>query len=104
MISMAQQVATDWIERLPIAGGATVLIVIIGIVTRLWLGSESRHQAELTRIGDAHLAEVSTLREEIKNLRVEVRQVRVELDEERKVRWRAQDVAAERRRRQGSAG
>lgn len=96
---LAQVVTTDLIDRLPIAGGAVVLIAIIGIVTRLWLGSEARHRAELDRIGRAHVAEISTLKSEIKSLRAEVREVRDELDAERRLRWRAQDVAAERRRR-----
>lgn len=97
---LAQALTTDLIDRLPIAGGAVVLIAIIGVVTRLWLGSEARHRAELERIGRAHVAEVKALGERIDGLRAEVRQVRAELDDERKLRWRAQDVAADRRRKQ----
>jgi hypothetical protein len=100
----AQVNSVDLIDRLPIAGGAVVLIMIIGIVTRLWLGSETRHRAELERIGKAHVAEINVLKAEITGLRVEVREVRAELDEERKLRWRAQDVAAERRRKQAGGG
>lgn len=96
---LAQAVTADLIDRLPIAGGAVVLIAIIGIVTRLWLGSESRHRAELERIGKAHVAEITTLKDEIRGLRAEVREVRDELEAERRLRWRAQDVAAEKRRR-----
>lgn len=97
-MSAAQAVTADLIDRLPIAGGAVVLIAIIGIVTRLWLGSEQRHRAELERIGAAHVAEVKALKVEIKELRSEVREVRDELDQERRLRWRAQDAAAVRRR------
>lgn len=97
---LAQAVTADLIDRLPIMGGALVLITIIGIVTRLWLGSEARHRAELDRMGAAHLDEIKTLKEEITGLRAEVREVRAELDEERQLRWRAQDVAAHRRRRE----
>ncbi len=104
MSALAQAVTAELIDRLPIAGGAFVLIVIIGVVTRLWLGSESRHRAELERIGAAHVAEITTLKDEIKGLRVEVREVRAELDEERKLRWRAQDVAAQRRRKGSGRG
>lgn len=99
-IMLAQAFATDLLDRVPIAGGALVLIAIIGVVTRLWLGSESRHRAELDRIGSAHVAEVKALGARIEGLRAEVAQVRTELDAERKLRWRAQDVAADRRRRQ----
>jgi hypothetical protein len=94
-----EAITADLIDRLPIAGGAVVLIAIIGVVTRLWLGSEARHLAELRRINDAHEDEITTLKAEIRGLRDEVRGVRAELDEERRLRWRAQDVAAERRRR-----
>lgn len=100
MIVLAQAVTADLIDRLPIAGGAIILIMIIGVVTRLWLGSEARHRAELDRISKAHVAEIKTLKDEIRGLRAEVREVRAELDEERRLRWRAQDVAADRRRKQ----
>lgn len=98
MTTLAQAVSVDLIERLPIAGGAVVLLAIIGVVTRLWLGSESRHRAELERIGAAHVAEVRTLGARIDGLRAEVRELRAELDDERRLRWRAQDEAAVRRR------
>lgn len=95
------QVTTDLLDRVPIAGGAVVLIAIIGVVTRLWLGSESRHRAELDRIGRAHVAEIKMLEAKVAELRAEVRAVWVELDNERRLRWRAQDVAAQRRRAGG---
>jgi TolA-binding protein len=93
---LSQAITTDLIDRLPIAGGAVVLLAIIGAVTKLWLGSESRHRAELERIGAAHVAEVKTLGQRIDGLRAEVAEVREELEKERKIRWRAQDVAAQR--------
>lgn len=98
---VAQSLTTDLVDRAPIVVGAGILISIIGVVTRLWLGSESRHRAELDRIGRAHVAEVQALNARIDGLRAEVTQVRRELDDERRLRWRAQDVAAERRRRGG---
>jgi hypothetical protein len=97
---LAQTFGTDLIDRIPIVGGAGILVSIIVIVTRLWLGSEARHRAELDRIGAAHVAEIKVLKEEISGLRAEVREVRTELDEERRLRWRAQDVAAHRRRQE----
>jgi TolA-binding protein len=104
---LSQAITTDLIDRLPIAGGAVVLLAIIGAVTKLWLGSESRHRAELERIGAAHVAEINrmgaahvaevkTLGQRIDGLRAEVAEVREELEKERKIRWRAQDVAAQR--------
>ena len=101
VLAFAQTLPADLIDRVPIAGGAIVLLAIIGVVTRLWIGSEARHRAELERFGAAHVAEVRSLNERIDGLRTEVREVRAELDAERQLRWRAQDVAAERRRRHG---
>lgn len=100
----AQAITADLIDRLPIAGGAVVLIAIIGVVTRLWLGAEARHRAELERIGTAHVSEIKTLKEEIRGLRTEVREVRADLEAERRSRWHAEDVAARRVRggRQGN--
>lgn len=103
-MNLAQGLSVDVIDRLPIAGGAVVLLAIIGVVTRLWLGSESRHRAELDRIGAAHVAEVRALNERIDRLRAEMRDVRAEMDDERKLRWRAQDVAAQRRRQPDHRG
>lgn len=104
MSLLAQVVTTDLIDRLPIAGGAVVLIAIIGVVTRLWLGSEARHRAELDRISSAHDREVAALNARIDGLREEIKQVQADLDQERKMRWRAQDVAADRRRRRDHGG
>jgi hypothetical protein len=105
--ALAQAVSTDLFDRLvdrvPIAGGALVLIAIIGIVTRLWLSSETRHRSELNRINRAHDVEIKALGQRVSQLRVELDQMRTQLEEERRLRWRAQDVAAERRRR-GPAG
>jgi len=94
-------VTADLIDRLPIAGGAVVLIAIIGVVVRLWLGSEERHRLELDRISKAHVAEVRALNQRIDGLRQEVEQLGDLLNQERRARWAAQDVAAERRRRGG---
>lgn len=88
----------ELLDRVPIAGGAVVLIAIIGVVTRLWLGSEARHRAELERLGRAHETELVALNRRIDALRDEVREVRQELDDERRLRWRAEDVAARRTR------
>lgn len=99
-MTVLAQVSADLLDRVPIAGGAVVLIAIIGVVTRLWLGSEARHRAELERIGAAHVAEIETLKDEIKGLRSEVREVRAELEAERRTRWRAEDAAARRIRGQ----
>lgn len=104
LTAVADVVGGDLIDRIPVVGGAGVLVVIIGVVTRLWLGSESRHRAELERIGAAHVAEVRRYEEQVAGLRAEVREVRAQLEEERRLRWRAQDVAAERRRRHDDRG
>ncbi len=100
----AQAITADLIDRLPIMGGALVLISIIGIVTRLWLGSEARHRVELDRIGTAHEVELHALNGRIDKLRKEMDELRAELDEERRLRWRAQDAAAERVRKLRGGG
>jgi hypothetical protein len=103
MIDVAQVISSDWLDKVPTTVGAAVLLGIIGIVTRLWLGSESRHSEELDRIERQHSAELKRYEDryeaEVFKLRAEIAQVRTELENERKIRWRAQDVAAQRRRR-----
>lgn len=116
LFALAQAAVTaDLVDRLPIMGGALVLISIVGIVTRLWLGSETRHRAELERIGAAHKAElerigsahdaqVRRLGRRMDELQAEVANLRAELAAERRTRWRAEDVAARRRRMSEGGG
>jgi len=79
---------------LPAAGGASILLVIIGILARFWLTAESRHAAEIKRISDS-------LKSDIAELRARVDELTKQLDAERKKRWKAEDDAASVRRRIG---
>lgn len=104
MMPIAQAITPDLIDRVPIAGGAAVLIVIIGIVTKLWLGSESRHRAELDRIGKAHIAEIQRYEQQVITLRAEVAELDRKFEAERQARRDAEDVAYARRRRHDHRG
>lgn len=89
----------ELLDRLPTAGGALVLIAIIGILTRLWLASEERHRAEMQRLERAAVERERRLSAEVLSLRIEVRELQADLDKERRARWKAQDAAAVRVRR-----
>ncbi|RKT49367.1 hypothetical protein [Saccharothrix australiensis] len=71
--------------------------------------AEERHAAEMTRLRDAYSADLSAVREsaaaDVAAVRAELAEVRqrltdvyAQLDQERRARWRAEDVAAEVRR------
>ncbi|MFL6144099.1 MAG: hypothetical protein ACJ72N_19820 [Labedaea sp.] len=89
---------------IPTIGGATILLVIIGVVTRLWLGAEGRHLAELTRVNKAHDDELTELRADITELRKRVDSLTQQVDTEREARWKAEDAAATARRQGGKPG
>lgn len=86
---------------LPTAGGAGILLVIIGVLGRLWLGSESRHTRELGRIHGAHDAELDELRRDVDQWRKYSDELQRRLDEQRELRRHAEDEAATLRRRSG---
>lgn len=79
----------------PTFGGAAILLAIITVVVRLWLTGEKRHSDEITRVNAAHDAELEELRKDIAELRRQVDDLNKRLDEERELRRRAQDEAAE---------
>lgn len=100
--------ALDLGGSIPTIGGATILLVIIGVLGRLWLGAEGRHLAELTRINKAHddelaerKADISQLKADILDLRGRIDELTHQVDTERRARWHAEDVAAEARRQRG---
>lgn len=93
--------ALDLGGSIPTIGGATILLVIIGVVTRLWLGAEGRHLAELTRVNKAHDEELAELKADIAELRKRVDELTTQVDTERTARRRAEDEAAQARRQGG---
>lgn len=60
--------------------------------------AEKRHAEEISRLREAHAADLAALRSELTDLRGRVVELTGELDDERRRRWRAEDVAAEARR------
>lgn len=60
--------------------------------------AEERHGAEIARLRESHAADLAAVRAEMADLRDRVSGLTGELDEERRRRWRAEDVAAEARR------
>lgn len=106
--------ALDLGGSIPTIGGATILLGIIGLLGRLWLGAERRHLTELARINRAyetelarinrtHDEEIAGLKTDIEDLRTRVNTLTLQVDTERRARWHAEDVAAQARRRGGGA-
>ena len=60
--------------------------------------AEKRHADEISRLREAHAADLAALRSEMTELRGRVVELTGALDDERRRRWRAEDVAAEARR------
>ena len=85
--------ALDLGGSIPTIGGATFLLAIIGVLTRLWLGAEHRHLAELTRVNRMHDDELDEKRTEIAGLRQRNDELTKLVDAERQRRWRAEDHA-----------
>lgn len=93
--------AVDLGGSIPTIGGATILLVIIGVLGRLWLGAEGRHLAELARVNKAHDDELVELRADKAELRGRLDELTKQVDTERKARWKAEDAAAVVRRQGG---
>lgn len=92
----------------PTIGGATILLVIIGVLGRLWLGAEQRHLTELNRVNRAHdeelderKSDIAQKKSDINELRKQLEELAALLDKERRERWRAEDVAAQALRQGG---
>lgn len=60
--------------------------------------AEKRHAEEIGRLRQAHEADLAALRAELVDLRGRIVELTGQLDEERRRRWRAEDVAAAVRR------
>jgi flagellar motility protein MotE (MotC chaperone) len=99
-------------SALPVAGPAAILLVIIAILTRLWLKASgvgaaeitrvrAAYSAEIDRINKAHNDELAELKHDIAELREGMDKLNARVDEERELRRRAEDTAAEALRRSG---
>jgi cell division protein FtsB len=98
-------------NALPVAGPA-ILLVIIAILTRLWLKASKvageelnrvrvNYSTEIARLNRQHDAELAELKRDITELREGVDKLNARVDEERELRRRAEDHAAEALRRLG---
>ncbi|MGW1680564.1 hypothetical protein [Saccharopolyspora sp. NPDC002376] len=97
-------------QTAPQLGGAGALLALLVYVMRNAASdrgdyrsaldaAESRHAAELTRIAEAHDAELRELRDDVAALRKQLDELHLALDVERSERRRAEDQAAELARR-----
>lgn len=100
--------ALDLGGSIPTIGGATILLVIIGVLGRLWLGAEARHLTELARVNKAHDEEIAERKQDIVDLKKDIAELRGRIDElttqvdtERRARHLAEDAAALARRQGG---
>jgi len=100
--------ALDFGGSIPTISGATILLVIIGVLGRLWLGAEARHLTELARVNKAHDEEIAERKQDVVQLKADLAELRARIDEltkqvdtERRARWHAEDVAAAARRQGG---
>lgn len=103
---------TAVMQSAPQLGGAGALLALLVYVMRhassdrgdyraALDAAETRHAAELTRIAEAHDAELRELRDDIAVLRKQIDELHLALDVERSERRRAEDQAAELARRAG---
>lgn len=64
--------------------------------------AEARHAAEMTRLRETHAHDLDALRAELADMRGRFTDVTRQLDDERRARWHAEDVAADARRLAGA--
>lgn len=84
---------SDILGAIPTVGPYGILILIIVYLMKLLLGSDSRHSAELDRVNKAHDSELLELRADIKELREQVDRVTRIVEDERQLRYRAEEEA-----------
>ena len=81
------------IGALPTLGPVGMVLLILGYVVKQWLNSDARYRAELQRMSEAHDIEMKEVREELKQVKQELNDLRNELQEERRLRFQAQEEA-----------
>jgi Skp family chaperone for outer membrane proteins len=97
------------LSLLPTGGVATVLVIVIVYLLRQnhadrkqyrddVAAIEARHTTEQDKREKAFAASNAAVQDEMKKLREEVNDALAELENERRKRWAAEDVAAEERR------
>ncbi|MEV5543126.1 hypothetical protein AB0L13_40525 [Saccharopolyspora shandongensis] len=97
---------TAAMQSWPQLGGAGALLALLLYVMRhassdrgdyraALDAAETRHAAELTRIAEAHDAELRELRDDVAALRKQLDELHLALDVEREERRKAEDRAAE---------
>lgn len=78
---------------LPTLGPIGIVLLILAYVGKQWVSSDARYRAEIERLNKAHDDELSELRNDIHQLREDIRALRKELDDERRLRYEAQEEA-----------
>lgn len=86
---------------LPSAGVGGIVLWLLVLLLKREASSQERFSAEYARINEAHNEELRELRDEISALRAQIDDLQLKLDIEREERRKAQDEAAEYRRRTG---
>lgn len=93
---------TDILGAIPTVGPYGILLLIIIYLMKLLLGSDSRHSAELERVNKAHDDELGELRADLKELRERVDQLTKIIEDERKLRYLAEEEAHKLRLERGN--
>lgn len=84
-------VLTAVVGAAPQLGGTGLLVTVLVLLIRRELQTSQRHDAELTRVGLAHDAELAEKNVEIENLRTRNEVLNRNLDAERERRRTAED-------------
>lgn len=95
---------------LPTGGVASVLVVVIVYLLRqnatdrrdgraALKAAQEQHVAEVKALEERHVAELAGVRKELGNLATQVKDTLEQFERERRLRWRAEDRAADYRRR-----
>lgn len=97
---------TAILGALPTLGPIGLVLIILVYVGRQWVISDARYRAEIDRLNDAHAKELDRinsshddelkeLRADITELRRDVDALRREVEQERQLRFKAQEEAHE---------
>ncbi|GGM65282.1 hypothetical protein GCM10012275_39780 [Longimycelium tulufanense] len=102
-------IGTGLLTAAPQLGVAGVLVALLAYVLRhasadrsdyraALVAAEQRHATELDRMQQAHAAEIAELHARLDSQQKQIDELHRLLDDERRRRWRAEDVAARARR------
>lgn len=84
---------TDILGAIPTVGPYGILILIIVYLMKLLISADARHSSELKRVNEAHDEEIKELREDIAQLRADVDRLTKTVEDERQLRFVAEEEA-----------